>query len=340
MPRPKKLPLSGIEKTAILMNTLGEEKCFELMQHMKDNDLRKLLGIMGQVKKAPIILINDVLTEYLYEISEQENIIFDENLTHLETVREGLGEDRVKNIYGSTKEVEFVDRKNLPILDSLDDKDLAEFLVEEHPQTISLIVSHMDLNRQRSMIKLFPDAIRTEVLLRMANLEHVDEKLIDELEESLNHHFKTSGATSKATYGGIETIGDLIQSLDKKTMNSVLSRLESKDPLLTEEIRQNMFTFTDISKIDDKGLQAVIRSVPNEKLLLAMKTAPEELKDKINAVLSERASKILMEDLDAMGPQKVSDIEAAQRDVVAVVKRLEDEGKIVIGVGEENEIIP
>jgi flagellar motor switch protein FliG len=140
--------------------------------------------------------------------------------------------------------------------------------------------------------------------------------------------------------GGVLAVADLVNNLDKKTLSSVMSRLEDKDPILAEEIRQHMFTFTDIVKIDDRGVQLIMREVPQDKLLLALKSAPDEVREKIFTAMSQRAAEMLKEDLGALGPQKVSDVEAAQRAIAAIMKRLQEEGKIVIGFSEEQEVIP
>jgi flagellar motor switch protein FliG len=336
----RKVSLTGYEKAAILMNILGEDKSFALMKDLKDSEVRKLLNIMGHMKKAPINVINAVLREFLHKISEKEELIFDSAMTQLETVSKGLGEDRAKQIFGTVKTMNLVERKQLSALETIDPKVLAEFLVEEHPQTIALVVAHMDMNKQIAMIKHFPDSIRAEVVLRMANLEHVSPEKIDELDEVLKRELTNLGNAQGNNLGGVPVVADMINNLDKKTMNSLITRLEDKDPILAEEIRQHMFTFTDILKIDDKGIQLILREVPNDKLLLSLKSAPEELKDKIYGAMSSRASEMLRDDLAALGPQKVSDVESAQRDIVKIVKRLEEEGKIVIGLGDENEIIP
>jgi len=336
----KKGPLSGLEKTAILMNVLGEEKSFALMKNMKDSDVRRLLNVMGHMKKAPITLINAVLREFLFKLSEKEEIIFDDNLTQPDVVTKGLGEERAKQIFGSSKTLNLVERRSLSVLDEVDAKTLGEFLLEEHPQTIALIVSQMDLGKQLAMVRNFPDSIRTEVVLRMANLEYVTPEKMEELDDVLKKELLSVGKSQQGQFGGISVVADLINNLDKKTMNSLMTRLEDKDPILAEEIRQHMFTFTDIVKIDDRGIQLILREVPNDRLLLALKSAPEELREKLYGAMSERAAEMLREDLGALGPQKVSEVESAQRDIVKIVKRLEEEGKIVIGVGEENEIIP
>jgi flagellar motor switch protein FliG len=332
--------LTGLEKTAILMNVLGETNSFALMKSMKDTDVRRLLNVMGNMKKAPIGVINSVLREFLFKISEKEEIIFDDTLTQPDVVTKGLGEERAKQIFGSSKNLNLVQRRALSVLDEVDPKIIAEFLVEEHPQTIALIMAHLDLEKQAAMLRNFPDSIRTEVILRMASLDYVTPDKMEELDEVLKKELLALGKVQQSHSGGVPSVAELINNLDKKSMNSLMTRLEDKDPILAEEIRQHMFTFTDIAKIDDRGIQLILREVPNEKLLLALKSAPDELRDKLYGAMSDRAAEMLREDLNALGPQKVSDVEGAQREIVKIVRRLEEEGKVVIGVGEESEIIP
>jgi flagellar motor switch protein FliG len=185
-----------------------------------------------------------------------------------------------------------------------------------------------------------PDNIRAEVILRMANLEYVEPEKVDELDQVLKKELAMSGKSQVQQLGGILAVADLVNNLDKKTMNSVMTRLEDKDPILTEEIRQHMFTFTDITKIDDRGVQLILREVPTPKLLLSLKSAPDEVRDKIYSAMSQRAAEMMREDLAALGPQKVSEVEGAQREITTIVKRLQEEGKIVIGFSEDQEVIP
>jgi len=336
----KKAPMSGLEKTAVLLNVLGKEKSFLLMKELKDSDVRRLLKVMGDMKKAPISLINMVLREFLHKLSEKEEIIFEDNFNQPKVISEGLGEERAKQIFGSIKAVNLVEQRHLSILETVEPKILAEFLAQEHPQTIALVVAHMDLEKQISAIKFFPEAIRAEVVLRMATLDYVTPEKIDELDDVLRKEFASSGKAQRNKLGGVLAVADLVNNLDKKTLSSVMGRLEDKDPILAEEIRQHMFTFTDIVKIDDRGVQLIMREVPQDKLLLALKSAPDEVREKIFMAMSQRASEMLKEDLGALGPQKVSDVEAAQRAIAAIMKRLQEEGKIVIGFSEEQEVIP
>ncbi len=335
----KKMVLSGMEKIAILMNVIGKDKSMEILKEMKDIEVRRLLGVMNSMKKAPMTLINSVLREYLDKISEKDEIIFEENLTEPELITKALGESRAKHIFGSSKTINLIERRNLTVLDSVDPKTLAEFLVEEHPQTIALVVAHMEVEKQIAMIKNFPDSLRPEIVLRMASLDYVAPDKVEELDEVLKRELLGKGVKGKSNMGGVPVVAELINMLDKKTMNSLMTRLEDKDPILAEEIRQHIFSFTDIIKIDNRGIQLILREVPNEKLLLALKSAPEELCEKIFAAMSERAATMLKDDLGAMGAQKISDVEKAQRDICALVQRLETEGKIVIGIGAESDMV-
>ena len=336
----KKVYLTGMEKTAILMNVLGKEQSFEIMKSMKDTHVRRLLQVMGSMKKAPIGLINSVLREFLHKLHEKDEIIFDENISTPEHVTAGLGEERAKQIFGASKAVNLVNRKSLTVLDSVDPKILAEFLVDEHPQTAALVIAHMDLGKQCQMMRNLPDSMRAEIVVRMSNLEYVAPEKIDELDSILKTELGSMGKIQNTHVGGLNQAADLVNNLDKKTMTSVMSRLEDKDPILAEEIRQQMFTFADIAKIDQRGIQLILREVPNEKLLLALKSAPEETLEKILGAMSSRASEMLREDLGDLGPQKVSDVEVAQREVCGIVRRLEEEGKIVVGASDETELIP
>jgi len=332
--------LTGIEKIAILMNVLGKEKSGEIIKQMKDLEVRRLLQVMSSMKKAPIPLINMVLKEFLYKLNETDEIIFEENLSEPELISQILGPDRAKQILGGSTAVNILERKNLRSIESIDPKVLSEFLIDEHPQTIALILAHMDVTKQIQMIKHLPDNLRPEIISRMATLEYIAPEKIEELDEVLTRDLMAKGAGNKSQFGGIPVIAELINSLDKRTMSSIMTRLEDKDPILAVEIKQYIFSFTDLLKIDNRGLQLILRDIPNQTLLLALKNAPEELREKLYAAMSERASAMLRDDLAALGPQKVSDVEKAQKEIVTVVKKLEKEGKLIIGVGEESDMVP
>lgn len=335
----KNQKITGIEKLAILMNVLGKETALEFMKEMKDSELRSVLKIMGTMKKAPIALINQVLTEFLEKLSEKDVMIFEDNLTDPETIVKGLGEKRAQQIFGTMKNVNLLNRKGLTVLEQVDTKVLAEFLENEHPQTIALVLAHMETDKQIKTLKNIPESVRPEVVIRMANLVYVEPEKVQELDEMLKRELKSQGQTGGSQFGGVAAVAELLNSLDKKTMNALMTRLEDNDPVLSQEIRQYIFSFADIVKIDVRGIQTILREIDNSKLTLALKSAPDELKDKIMSAMSERAAAMLKDDLEAMSPQKVSEVERAQKDIVAVIQRLEKEGKLVLSAGEDSELV-
>lgn len=331
--------VTGVEKIAILMNVLGKETAIEFMKEMKDSELRSVLKVMGTMKKAPITLINQVLGEFLEKLSEKEVMIFEDNLTDPETIMKGLGEKRAQQIFGTMKNVNLLNRKGLTVLEQVDTQVLAEFLTNEHPQTIALVLAHMETDKQIKTLKNIPETIRPEVVIRMANLVYVEPEKVQELDDMLKRALKSKGQTSGGQFGGVAAVAELLNSLDKKTMNSLMTRLEDNDPALSQEIRQYIFSFNDIIKLDIRAIQTVLREVDNSKLTLALKSATDELKEKIMSAMSERAAAMLKDDLEAMSPQKVTEVEKAQKEIVGVIQRLEKEGKLVLSVGEDSELV-
>ncbi|MGE3760403.1 MAG: flagellar motor switch protein FliG, partial [Pseudobdellovibrionaceae bacterium] len=215
----------------------------------------------------------------------------------------------------------------------VDAKSLSNFLINEHPQTIAVILAHLEPEKKGEVLKRLPESLQAEVVLRLSNLDHVAPELIAEVDRVLKQELSTLGTVEQASLGGVQPVAEMLNVMDKNTETAIMSRIEEKDPILAEEIRKLMFVFEDIIKIDDKGIQTLLKEVPNDKLLLALKTANEEIRGKIFKNISQRAAKLLQEDLQNMGPARLSDVESAQVEIVNVARRLEQEGKILIARG-------
>ncbi|MFN3454347.1 MAG: flagellar motor switch protein FliG, partial [Pseudobdellovibrio sp.] len=229
--------------------------------------------------------------------------------------------------------------RSLESLEMVDAKSLSTFLVNEHPQTVSVILAHLEPEKKGDVLRRLPENLQTEVVLRMAHLDNVDPELIAEIDRVLKHQLAATSTVEQSILGGVQPVAEMLNVMDKNSEQTIMSRLEEKDPLLAEEIRKLMFVFEDISKIDDKGIQVLLKEIPNEKLLLALKTANEEIKTKIFKNISARAAEMLKEDLSNMGPARLSDVEAAQQEIVNVARRLESEGKIMIARGGSEDAI-
>jgi flagellar motor switch protein FliG len=324
--------LRGFEKAAILMNYLGPNAAKKILRRMEDGDIRKLLTVMGKYRIVPIQVTKRVLEEYYELLSESEDYIFSDTVTNKDTVVDALGEERARGVLGHLN-VSTSTRPMLESLETVDAKSLANFLIHEHPQTVSVILAHLEPEKKGEVLKRLPEALQAEVVLRMANLDHVAPELIKEVDRVLKEELANLGTVEQAALGGVQPVAEMLNVMDKNTEKAIMSRIEERDPILAEEIRKLMFVFEDITKIDDKGIQTLLKEVPNEKLLLSLKTANEEIRNKIFKNISQRAAQLLKDDLSNMGPSRLSDVEQAQVEIVNVARRLEGEGKILIARG-------
>lgn len=324
--------LRGFEKAAILVNYLGKDALRVFFKSLDDGDVRKLLNVMQKYRVVPVHVTKKVLEEFYELVSETEDYIFSEKSSAKDTIVDALGEERARGILGGVN-LNSSGGRALESLEMVDAKSLSTFLVNEHPQTVAVILAHLEPEKKGEVLKRLPDALQAEVVLRMANLDHVAPELIAEIDAVLKRELASMSTVEQAALGGVQPVAEMLNVMDKNTETSIMSRLEEKDPLLAEEIRKLMFVFEDIVKIDDRGIQTLLKEVDNAKLLLALKTASEEIRNKVFRNISQRAADMLREDLNNMGPSRLSDVEQAQQEIVNAARRLEAEGKILIARG-------
>lgn len=324
--------LRGVDKAAILVNYVGKDAIKVLFQKMEDGDIRKILHLMTKFKVVPVHITKRVLEEYYEMLSESEDFIFSDQMQSKESIIDALGEERARGILGGLN-INSGSGRTLESLEMVDAKSLSTFLVNEHPQTIAVILAHLEPEKKGEVLRRLPESLQAEVVLRMANLDNVDPELIAEIDKVLKNQLSASHTVEQASLGGVQPVAEMLNVMDKNSEQSIMSRLEEKDPLLAEEIRKLMFVFEDIAKIDDRGVQILLKEVANDKLLLALKTAHEDIRSKIFKNISSRAAEMLREDLANMGPARLSDVESAQQEIVNAARRLEAEGKIIIARG-------
>lgn len=322
--------LTGIEKSAILLNVLGNRVTAEIFKRLRDNDVKRVVTAMGQINKVPIGIVKQVLDDFYVEISEEEQLIFG-HATGKDFILETLGEERAKTVLGQLAVVD--GSRSLEALELVDPRTLANFLMNEHPQTTAVVLAHLTPDRKCEVLKKLPEPVQTEVVLRIANLDFISPSLLAQVDEILKQELATLGSIDTQQLGGVSPIAEMLNIMDKNTEQSIMARVEERDPQLAEEIRRLMFVFEDIVFIDDRGMQTLLKEVPNDKLTVALKTAPEEIKEKIFKNISKRAADLLREDLASMPPVRLSDVETAQQEIVNIAKRLEGEGKLIISRG-------
>ncbi len=322
--------LNGIERAAVLLNVLGNRVTAEIFKNLRDNDVKRLVTVMGGINKVPITVVKQVLDDFYSEISEEETLIFG-HAAGKEFILETLGEERAKTVLGQLAVLE--GSRSLEALELVDPRTLANFLVNEHPQTTAVVLAHLPADKKCEVLRKLPEPVQTEIVLRIANLDFISPTLLTQVDEILKQELATLGSIDTQQLGGVPPIAEMLNVMDKNTEQGIMARVEERDPQLAEEIRRLMFVFEDIIFIDDRGMQTLLKEVPNDKLVIALKTAPEDIKEKIFKNISKRAADLLREDLQAMGPVRLSDVEAAQLEIVNAAKRLEGEGKIMISRG-------
>jgi flagellar motor switch protein FliG len=246
------------------------------------------------------------------------------------TLAKALGGDRAKSLVDNLSAN--VEESALESLKWLDPKAIANFITHEHPQTIALILAHLeDPEQTATVLKELPENLQADVVYRMAILESIQPGVVAEIDEVLSREMQAAGAMGTSKVGGIESVSEMLNSLDKSTETRILATIEESNPDLAEQIRELMFTFEDMALIDQRGMQQIIKEVPQQDLVMAMKTASEPIKELIFGSMSTRAADMLREDLEVLGPVKVADVEKAQQNLVKAARKLEEEGKIIIG---------
>jgi flagellar motor switch protein FliG len=326
--------LSGQEKAAILLSALGPTTTKIIFKHMKDNDVKRMINTMSSISKSPIWMVKKVLVEFYSAINEDSDLLFSENKGR-DFILGTLGEDRAKQLLGQI--VDIGNSNTLESLELVDTRTLANFLINEHPQTIALICAHLPVDKKVDVLRKLPEGLQAEVVLRVANLDFVSPELIAQLDDVLKTELSTLGSIDTQQLGGIEPIADMLNLMDKNSEKNIMARVEEKDPELAEEIRKLMFVFEDVIYVDDRGIQELLKIVDNQKLVIALKTAPDDVKTKLFKNMSNRAATLLREDLESMGPTKISDVEKAQQEIVQQLKDLESKGKALISRGGEGD---
>jgi flagellar motor switch protein FliG len=324
--------LTGQEKASILLSTLGSDAAKKIFGYMRDNDVKKLVNSMSSISKISIWMVKKILEDFFSALNEDRDLLFSDNKGR-DFILATLGEDRAKQILGQV--VEVGNQRTLESLELVDTRTLSNFLINEHPQTIALIVAHLSSERKVDVIRRLPETLQAEVVLRIANLDYVSPELIVQLDDVLKTELSILGSIDTNQIGGVPPIAEMLNQMDKTTEKNVMGRVEEKDPELADEIRKLMFVFEDIIYVDENGIQELLKAVDNQKLVISLKTAPEEIKDKLFANMSSRAALLLKEDLEALGPIKLSDVEKNQQEIIQIVKDLETKGKAIISRGGE-----
>lgn len=329
--------INGIQKAAILMIALGPEKSAKVVQHLGDAEIEQLTLEMANVRKISSEQ-RDVVVDEFHQMCVANDYIAQGGIEYARDVLErALGEQRAFEII--TRLSSSLKMRPFDIVRRTDPKQLLSFIQGEHPQTIALIMTHLPADKAATLLSSLPHERQADVTRRIALMGRTSPDVLKEIEKILERKISSLAPTDYTTSGGIQSVVDILNRSDPGTLKVVMDALEMDDPELAEQVKRQMFVFEDIVMLDDRGIQLVLREVDAKDLALALKGSNPEVGQKIMANMSARASQMLKEDMEFMGPVRLRDVEDAQQRIVKVIRRLEESGAIVISRGGSDEII-
>lgn len=330
--------LNGVRKAAVLLLSLSQDEAAEILKRLPAEAVEEVSREIASLGEVGVNVRSNVFGEF-YNLALANAYLTEGGLEYAKTLlRKSLNaEDASRIIKQVTQQVQTTP---FSFLQKAESENLLTFIQDEHPQTIALILAHLPSQKASEILVGLPGQKQIEVVKRIANMEQTSPEVIKEVERGLEHRLSDIVSQTFEKAGGVDTVAEILNLADRSTEKGIMEGLEAEDPDLVEQIRRLMFVFEDILLVNDKGIQSVLKEVENEELALALKTASQELKDKILKNMSERAAQLIQEDMQYMGPVRVSDVEAAQQKIVDVVRRLEDAGEIIIaGRGGEKEMV-
>jgi flagellar motor switch protein FliG len=327
----------GLESAAILLMSLGEEEAAEVFKHLAPKEVQRLGETIAKLKIVPREKLESVLDQFNTMAGTQHTLVADTDEYVKAVLKKALGDDKANLLIDRI--LQGSDVTGIESLKWMDAGSVAELLRNEHPQIVAAILVHLDYDQSSSVIKAFSERQRNEVLVRIATLDGIQPSALKDLNEVMSKVLAGGEKLRKASLGGVKTAAEIINLLGTSIETTVLDFIREADTDLAQRIMDNMFTFDDLGKLDDKGVQALLKEVQSESLVIALKGAAPEMREKIFRNMSTRAAETLREDLESRGPVRVSEVEAEQKEMLKTVRRLVDEGQIVLASGGADEFL-
>jgi flagellar motor switch protein FliG len=322
--------MSGLRKAAIVTLLLGEEATAEVFRHLNEEEIEKLAREMAALGAVPQATGEKVLEEFHQTIIAAEYIAQGDVDYARRVLSKTLGQEAARRIMDRVLR-SFQSTAGFTSLEKADPQQLSKFILGEHPQTIALILAHLNPSSAASLVTLLPDALRVDVLTRMASLEDISPDVITRISSVIETRLKTLGGPSLEQHGGVRAVAELFNRLERTVSTPVLEAIEAKRPELAVSIRNLMFVFEDLLNVDDNGLREIVQRADKKALTVALKGASEEIRARFFGNMSKRAAEMLKEEMDVLGAVRLRDVEKAQQDIVAIARKLEEEGLISTG---------
>ena len=324
--------ISGAQRAAVLMLLLGEQQASEIIKFLNPGEVQALGGAMVAVSDVSQEAVNEILDEFVATIKKQSSLGLGTTDYVEKVFKRALGDDKAASVLGRILPGQST--KGLEILQWMDARAIADMIKTEHPQVTAIILSVLDHQVAADVLNFLPDETRPEIIQRVASLETVQPSAMQELESIMKLQFSTNTSSKSSSFGGIKAAAQIMNSTKTALEASIMKGLESIDADLMMRIQDNMFTFENLSAVDNKGIQVLMRAVDNNQLMIAMKGASEDVKARFFDNMSERARGMFKDEMDAKGLMRLSDVEEAQKQIMRSARKLSDSGELVLGGGD------
>ena len=325
--------LSGIERAAVLLMSLGEEQASEVLKHVGARDVQKIGTTMASLSAVTRDQAQKVLDGFVSTVEEKTSLGVGSDDYVRGVLQRALGDNAssmIDRILLGKKS------KGLEAMKWMDPRSVAEMVRQEHPQIIAIVLAYLESDQAAEVLSLLPDQVRPDVIMRVATIDGIPPAAFEELDSVMEKQFQGTENVKSSSVGGIRAAAEMLNLVDGSTEEGILSSIKESDQALSEKIQDEMFVFDNIGDLDDRSIQALLREIDSNDLPKAVKGADQAVREKIMGNMSRRASEMLGEDIEAVGPVRVSEVEAAQKEILSVVRRLADEGQIQLGgKGEE-----
>jgi flagellar motor switch protein FliG len=323
--------LDGAEKAAILLLSLSEEDAAQILKHLEPKQVQQVGMVMAGMEDFTQEKITAVHKQFIHEIQNFSTIGFQSEEFVRKALTAALGEDKAGHLIDQI--VMGGGAKGLDSLKWMDSKQVANIIRNEHPQIQTIVLSYLDAEQSAEIMGQFPEKVRLDLMMRIANLEEVQPAALQELNEIMEKQFAGQAGAQAAKMGGLKAAADIMNYLDTNVEGMLMDAIRESDEEMSQQIQDLMFVFENLVDVDDRGMQAILREVQQDALMKAIKGTDDALKEKILGNMSKRAAEMLVDDLEAMGPVRISEVEAAQKEILSVARRLSDAGEIMLGGG-------
>jgi flagellar motor switch protein FliG len=321
---------AGVDRAAILLLALGEQDAAQVLRHLGSQDVQRVGAAMAQLSAVSREEVAGVLAQFALSVEQQTSFGVGTDEYVRNVLKEALGADKASGVIDRV--LQGRSSRGLEALKWTPPRSIAEMLRSEHPQIIAIVLSSLGADQAAEVLKLLPETGRAEILMRIATLDGVHPTALNELDEVLEKQLSgASGAKAATGFGGPKVAAEILNLVGTAEEGALIAQIAKTDEALSQKLQDLMFVFADLIDVDDRGLQELLREVPSDKLIIALKAADEKLKQKFFKNMSERAAQMMKDDLEAKGPVRLSEVEAAQKEIVVTARKMAEEGRMQLG---------